>query len=78
MGYDPNQIQQQFPQKAVEHFQPDKWHQLMDTVGNTIGWANVFWIFLAGVVGLAGFLVRKRLKKWIGEPIKFLAEWLNK
>ena len=81
MGGDPNQMYQQQIQQVIQDVPKvahDKWHVLMDTFGNTIGWANVFWIFLAGVIGLAGFLCRKWLKKRLGEPVKWLAEWMNK
>ena len=88
MGYntDPIQIQQQMPlnlpdipRKAIEYIpEPDRWHELVDLIGGTIGWVNVFWIFLAGILGLAGFLIRKKLKKLMGEQITALATWLNK
>lgn len=93
MGYSPEQqdvskmmyqeqMQKNLPVQQTlktEIHQPvDKWYKLVNTIGESFGYANLFFIFLAGIIALFGFLLRKWLKKKIGEPIKILSDFLNK
>ncbi len=64
--------------QEVKPSQVDKLTKLGNHLVDTFGWGYILGFGLVGVLSIAGYLVRRKLKKMIGEPIKYLADWLNK
>ena len=83
----PNQMAQQYPteqmQVAKKAFveQPvahDKFHKVMDTIGDAIGWGWVFGLFVLGGVIALIVIFKKQVKNRFGDFIKILNNLVNK
>lgn len=85
----PNQMQQQMPVQKMWQEQgiplkthteqpSDKWHKIIDTIGENFGYAWVFWGFSIGIVVILIVLFKKEIKRRLGDIIKTLNNFVNK
>lgn len=68
-----------YEQKAIVEVKPkDKFQHIVNTIGDTIGWGWVFGFLVIGAcVGLT-VLLKRQIKKILGDYIKLLNNWINK